>query len=117
MQLLESYSKLQFVMHEKAFQLVLYAAGFSNTDINEDFTNKIEWKKAHKFWHIDILDKLQAYNPFGPKGKPKSEYFMVNRMLDQISAFLPNLESLKEYSVVISRLFEFINIGMNIVDI
>lgn len=36
---------------------------------------------------------------------------MVNRLLDQINAFLPNLEGLRDYSSVISRLFDFINIS------
>jgi len=89
----------------------LYAAGYLNTEINEVDTNKIEWKKAKKLWKTDILTRLESYNPFGPRSKPTSEYFMVNRLLDQINAFLPNLEGLRDYSSVISRLFDFINIS------
>jgi len=95
-------------MFEKAFQLILYIAGFLNTDINEAFTNKIDWRRAKKHWNLEIIDRLEAYNPFGPKSKPDSEYFMVNRLLDQINNF--QKEGLAEYSVVISRLFEVITL-------
>jgi len=99
------YSTLEFVEFEKLFQNILYFIGCNNKDINEENTNKLDWKKARKFWDISVIDKLIAYKPFGPKSKPSS-FAMGNRLLPIFESI--NKEDLKAYSFVLLRLLEFI---------
>jgi hypothetical protein len=60
-------AKFEFVEFERLCQNVLYFIGVSNLEINEENTNKLEWKKARKFWNLSVLEKLKNYNPFGAK--------------------------------------------------
>lgn len=78
--------------------------GITNYAINEDYTNKLDWKKARKYWNRDVLRIIQAYNPFGPKhGKP-SEFAMVHRLLEKLDSV--NFEDVKNYSFALSRMLE-----------
>lgn len=76
------FNQLEIVNFEILFQNILYFIGISNTDINEENTNKLQWKKARKFWNGNVLEALKLYDPFGPKTTPVSSFAMVNRLID-----------------------------------
>lgn len=90
------------------FQNILYFIGLNNIEINEDETNKIQWKKARKFWNVDVLDFLKKYEPFGAKGKVSS-FAMVNRLITVFSQ--DTLKSIENYSLTLARILEFMQIS------
>lgn len=90
------------------FQNILYFIGVNNSDINENETNKIQWKKARKFWNVDILEALRKYEPFGAKGKVSS-FAMVNRLISIFSQ--DSLKGIETYSLTLARLLEFMQIS------
>jgi hypothetical protein len=61
------YSEFEFVEHERLFQNTLYFVRINNSEINEENTNKLEWKKAKKFWNESVLKYLHDFNPLGSK--------------------------------------------------
>jgi len=91
----------------------LYFAGFPNYLINEENTNKLDWKKAKAYWTPDLLDRLENYFPFGPKPAPNSKLVMIDKLIEQLNSLQPNIEGLKEYSYVLGKLIEFLNISKN----
>lgn len=51
----------------RVWQSVFYLLRYSREDICERDTNKIEWKKARLLVNHSFLEKLELYNPIGPK--------------------------------------------------
>jgi hypothetical protein len=103
--LLLSFAKMDVVEYEVLFQNILYFVGVVNTEINEEETNKIQWKKARKFWKMNVFESLKNYNPLGPKGKVNS-FAMVNRLIT-VFGQLDSFKGIETYSFALSRLLEF----------
>lgn len=100
------FSKYEFVEFEKVFQNILYFVGVSNSEINFEETNKLNWKVARKFWNNSILSKLEAYIPLGAKKVHNNKLTTLNRL---ISVFRDiDEEKIKEYSLVLWRLLDAI---------
>lgn len=95
---------IKFVEFEKIFQYIFYFIGHVNVDINEEKTNKLEWKKSRHLWNVTVLEKLRQYKPFGPKG-PVASYAMGNRLL----AFFESVdkETVRKYSYALGRILDF----------
>lgn len=89
---------------EKIFQYIFYFIGYKNIEINEEKTNKLDWKKSRKFWNVTVLEKLSQYNPYGPKGSLAS-YAMGNKLL----AFFESIdkEGVRKYSYALGRILDF----------
>ena len=100
-----SFKDYEFVEHEKIFQQVMYFVRISNLDINEENTNKLNWKKAKKHWNLKIMEKIRDYNPIGPKSAV-SQFFMGNRIISALETY--DKEGLLKYSVALSRLLELV---------
>lgn len=92
--------------YERLFQHIFYFVGYENTQINEEKTNKLEWKKAKQFWKTDILDKLLVYNPYGKKpGLPKYKNLILTvKYLDGL-----NKEDLNNYNYILGRIVDYIS--------
>ena len=93
---------------EKIFQYIFYFIGHRNIDINEEKTNKLEWKKSRNLWNVTVLDKLRHYNPYGQKGAVPS-YSMGNKLL----AFFESVdkEAVRKYSYALGRVLDFMIIS------
>jgi hypothetical protein len=102
------FSQFEFVENERLFQNILYFIGVSNLDINEENTNKLEWKKAKKFWNVKVLEKLRDYNPIGPKPEKLPSFQMLNRILVNLDIYSSKRDELKEYSFVLNRLLDYV---------
>ena len=76
------------------FQNILYFIGLSNSDINEDNTNKLQWRKARKHWKISVLEALKQYDPFGPKTEPVSSFAIINRLINIFNSKYSKLNTL-----------------------
>ena len=111
--LFNTLPNFQFLEYEKPIQLILYFAGFPNTLINEENTNKLDWKKAKTLWTTKVLDNLESYSPFGSKPSPDSKYLMIDVMIDALNSLSSQayLDGLRDYSIVISKLLDFLNIS------
>jgi len=98
------------VEFEKIFQYIFYFIGHKNIDINEEKTNKLEWKKSRNLWNVTVLDKLRLYNPYGPKG-PVPSYALGNKLL----AFFESIdkEGVRKYSYALGRILDFMIISKN----
>jgi hypothetical protein len=101
------YSELEFVKFDSLFQNILYFIGVNNRDINEENTNKLEWKKAKKFWNIKVIEKLRDYSPIGPKLGKVNPYSYVNRIINNLENLSPRREEIRAESFVLDRLLEF----------
>jgi hypothetical protein len=107
-----SLAHFEFVEFERLFQNTLYFIGFANKEINEENTNKLEWKMARKFWNVHVLEKLRDYNPFGPKPGKLPSYAMGNRLIHILETI--NKEELKNSSFVMARLLDFIQLVLKV---
>ncbi len=106
------YNKFEFVEFERLFQNILYFIGVSNIDINEENTNKLDWRKARKYWNESVLDKLKAYEPFGSKTVKPTSFAMGNRLITVFESI--NKEELRAYSFILSRLHDFITLLLKV---
>ena len=48
--ILLTFQEFEFVENLKVFQNLFYFAKMNPIEINENKTNKLEWKKARKLW-------------------------------------------------------------------
>jgi hypothetical protein len=101
------FAEFEFVKFETLFQNILYFIGVNNKDINEENTNKLEWKKAKQFWNVKILEKLRDYYPIGPKPGKVNPYSYVNRIMNSIENLSTRREEIRAESFVLDRLLEF----------
>ncbi len=106
------FSKLEFVEFERLFQNIFYFVGINNLDINEENTNKLDWKRARKFWTQEIIKKIAAYNPYGPKSGKLDAYSTRGRIFNNLESI--NREDLKNYSFVLSRIHELVLILLKV---
>lgn len=101
------FNKLEMIGFEKVFQSVLYFVGVSNTELNQEHTNKIDWRRAKNHWKPEVLQILHDYTPFGPKPEQVQFYALVNRQLETFEALYNAIEEIKEYNYSLSKLVEF----------
>lgn len=98
----------QFVDYERLFQHIFYFVGFTNIEVNEINTNKLDWFVAKKLWNSSILDKLLEYIPFGPKEKLPS-YKMQNKLLSYLETI--DKEALGKYNFILARMANFLQLS------
>ena len=80
---LQTFEDFEFVEFSKAFQNLLYFCHSNPVDINEDRTNKLEWKKAKKFWN-NIFNFASSYNPLGPKPEEVKPVYKLNKIKENL---------------------------------
>jgi len=105
--LINVFAAYEMVEYDLIFQNVLYFLGNKNTDINEDLTNKLNWKKARNYWTNDTLNLIYKYNPFGPKTAAVSSFAMINRLINVFKGI--DVDKVKEYSIILGKLLEIMN--------
>lgn len=106
--LLLDFSKYEFVEYERIFQNVLYFVGLEPIAINYENTNKLNWKVARHFWNIEVLKKVEQYNPYGPKEVHTNSLTKLNRLIHIFGEV--DEEKVREYSYPLSRLSEVMKI-------
>lgn len=103
------YAEFEFVRFDTLFQNVLYFINIDNLSINEENTNRLEWKKAKQFWNLKILEMLRDYSPLGAKPeKIKCPYSYGNRILYNLEMLNSRREEIRNESFVLDRLLEFL---------
>ena len=75
------FNNVDIIDFEPLFQNILYFIGVNNNDINEEGTNKLQWKKAKKYWNSNVLESLKLYDPFGPKTSQVPSFSIINRLI------------------------------------
>ena len=101
------FQEFEFVEHLQIFQNLLYFAKMNPLDINENKTNKLEWKKARKFWK-DLFPYLIEYNPIGPKPEQVKEIYKLNKIKENLESCLKKRDEIKSYSQMLVMLLDFI---------
>ena len=101
------FQEFEFVEHLQIFQNLLYFAKMNPLDINENKTNKLEWKKARKFWK-DLFPYLIEYNPIGPKPEQVREIYKLNKIKENLESCLKKRDEIKSYSQMLVMLLDFI---------
>ena len=101
------FQEFEFVEHLQIFQNLLYFAKMNPLDINENKTNKLEWKKARKFWK-DLFPYLIEYNPIGPKPEQVKEIYKLNKIKENLESCLKKRDEIKSYSQILVMLLDFI---------
>ena len=105
--ILLTFQEFEFVEHLKVFQNLFYFAKISPEDINEDKTNKLEWKKARKLWK-DFFPYIMEYNPIGPKPEQVKQIYKLNKIKENLETCLKNREEIKTYSQTLVMLVDLI---------
>ena len=111
--ILLTFQDFEFVEHIKAFQNLFYFAKINPLDINENKTNKLEWKKARKFWS-EIFPYIQEYNPIGAKPEPVKQIYKLNKIKENLETCLQKREEMKTYS---QTLIMFIDLILHIIKV
>jgi hypothetical protein len=104
---LETFENFEFVEFEKIFQNLLYFCQENPLDINEDNTNKLEWKKAKKFWN-NIFSYANSYNPLGPKPQEVKSIYKLNRIKENLENASSKRDEIKSYSQTLLMFIDFI---------
>ena len=76
-------------------------------EINEDKTNKLEWKKAKKFWK-NIVFYANNYNPLGAKPQEVKSIYKLNKIKDNLETAISKREEIKSYSQTLLMFVDFI---------
>jgi len=105
--ILLTFQDFEFVEHIKAFQNLFYFAKINPLDINENKTNKLEWKKARKFWN-QVFPYIQEYNPVGAKPEPVKQIYKLNKIKENLETCLQKKEEIKAYSQTLILLIDLI---------
>ena len=104
---LETFQAFEFVEFSKIFQNLLYFCKANPLDINEDKTNKLEWKKAKKYWY-DIFNVAKNYNPLGPKPEEVKSIYKLNKIKDNLELAIAKRDEVKSYSKTLLMFVDFI---------
>ena len=105
--ILLTFQEFEFVEHIKAFQNLFYFAKINPLDINENKTNKLEWKKARKFWN-EVFPYIKEYNPLGAKPEQIKNIYKLNKIKENLESCLQKREEIKAYSQTLIMLIDLI---------
>ena len=103
----ETFENFEFVEFEKIFQNLLYFCQENPLDINEAKTNKLEWKKAKKYWS-NIFSYANTYNPLGPKPEEVKSIYKLNKIKENLETSITKRDEVKSYSQTLLMFIEFI---------
>ena len=104
---LETFENFEFVENEKIFQNLLYFCRENPLEINEDKTNKLEWKKAKKYWK-NVFDYANSYNPLGAKPQQVKNIYKLNKIKDNLENSITKRDEIKSYSQTLLMFVDFI---------
>ena len=105
--ILLTFQDFEFVENIKVFQNLFYFAKINPLDINENKTNKLEWKKARKLWN-QIFPYIQEYNPVGAKPEPIKQIYKLNKIKENLETSLQKRDEIKTYSQTLVMLMDLI---------
>ena len=105
--ILTTFKDFEFVEHIKIFQNLFYFAKINPLDINENKTNRLEWKKARKFWE-NIFPYIQSYDPIGPKPEQIKQIYKLNKIKENLESCLQKRDEIKTYSQTLIMLVDLI---------
>ena len=105
--ILLTFQDFEFVEYLKIFQNFFYFAKMNPLDINELNTNKLEWKKARKFWK-DLFPYIKEYNPVGPKPEEVKPIYKLNKIKENLESCLTKRDEIKTYSQTLLMLIDLI---------
>ena len=105
--ILLTLKEFEFVEHLKVFQNLFYFAKINPNDINENKTNKLEWKKARIFWK-EIFPYIIEYDPIGPKPEQVKQIYKLNKIKENLESCLKQREEIKKYSQTLVMLIDLI---------
>ena len=103
----ETFENFEFVEYEKIFQNLLYFCHENPLDINETNTNKLEWKKAKKYWR-NIFNYANSYNPLGPKPQEIKHIYKLNKIKENLESAINKRDEVKSYSQTLLMFIDFI---------
>ena len=105
--ILLTFQEFEFVEFSKAFQNLLYFCRANPLDINEQNTNKLEWKKAKKYWS-NIFSYATNYNPLGPKPEEVKSIYKLNKIKENLELAISKRDEVKAYSQTLLMFIDFI---------
>ena len=103
----ETFENFEFVENEKIFQNLLYFCQENPLEINEDKTNKLEWKKAKKYWN-NVFSYANSYNPLGPKPQEVKHIYKLNKIKENLENAISKRDEIKSYSQTLLMFVDFI---------
>ena len=110
---LETFEHFEFVENEKIFQNLLYFCQENPLEINEDKTNKLEWKKAKRYWR-NVFDYANSYNPLGAKPQQVKNIYKLNKIKDNLENSITKRDEIKSYS---QTLLMFVDLILHLIKV
>ena len=104
---LETFEHFEFVENEKIFQNLLYFCQENPLEINEDKTNKLEWKKAKRYWR-NVFNYAESYNPLGAKPQQVKNIYKLNKIKENLENSISKRDEVKSYSQTLLMFVDFI---------
>jgi hypothetical protein len=80
---------------------------FKDLDINENKTNRLEWKKARNYW-TNIFPYIKEYNPVGPKPEQIKNIYKLNKIKENLESVLDKRNDIKNYSQTLLMFIDFV---------
>jgi hypothetical protein len=100
------FNDLKVIKHTRILQSLFYLLKYNREQICEDGTNRLFWKKAKKFFNDDILTKIAAFSPYGPKTEEYKKYQMINFIEKNLSE--SEIEAVEEYNPALAKLYKWL---------
>ena len=107
LELLTTFAEWEFIEYEKVFQNLFYFAQAEPILINEPETNKIEWKRARKYWK-DVFPYICNYNPRGAKPDRLRNIHKLNKIKENLEYAIAKREEVKSYSYTLLLLVDYV---------
>lgn len=101
------FDEFEFVEYTQIFQSLLYFAHIDPLIINENETNKLEWKKAKKEWR-KIFPYISSYNPIGPKPEQVKGIYKLNKIKENLESAIAKRDEVQNYSFSLLQLVDYI---------
>ena len=105
--ILLTFKEFEFVEYIKIFQNLFYFTKVDPLSINENKTNKLEWKKARNLWN-NIFPYIQSYEPIGPKPEQIKSIYKLNKIKEYLESCLQKRDEIKSYSQTLIMLIDLI---------
>jgi len=70
----------RFIKFAGVIQAGLYLVNYDKKVLNNENTNKLNWRKVSQMWDETLINEILSYNPRGPKERPPFKWCLIERV-------------------------------------
>ena len=110
---IKEFKNLSVVKYHRIWQAIFYLLKYRTRQyVCERDTNSLSWKQAKQYLNDDFFVKLGDYYPVGPKEDLYTEYQKIKFIQRNLEGI--NEEQLEEYSVALSKLYQWLKLAIEV---